>query len=313
MTLLQQCMEWATGSTLSPKYRNTRIILTIVSASALAVILFVSIVSTYTLAENRISTPRARPVYEDSMPSQFRQNLLEQEQLRRLDILNNLLVSLIINNSILFGVLNGILWLTWYGVLKPLSDEHNERESFIAHASHELRTPLAIIKSKLQLLDGEKNLTQLHKTRLETIAQVDRLNELSTRLLSPLDTQDTTAKVSVLTTIHSIVEELNSINHNTVSFQIPKKPDFKLTINSAKLHQLLYNLLDNVYRYSSLNSTATITLNSDKKTIVIINPSTIKKIIPGIGLQICHKLALQLGAQLTQSLSKNLVTTRIQF
>lgn len=142
----------------------------------------------------------------------------------------------------------------------------NMRKEFVANVSHELRTPLSIIKGYVEtLLEHESTdpatarqfllTTQKHAQRLEAL-----IGDLLT--ISALESQQarlTLTDVSLGQIAREVVEELRQSAREK---QIDVDARIELPAvraDAQRLHQVLFNLLDNAVKYTQPGGRVTVT------------------------------------------------------
>jgi signal transduction histidine kinase len=70
------------------------------------------------------------------------------------------------------------------GLITNVNDAYYHQKQFVENASHEMQTPLAIIRSKLELLINQNNLTEKTASLLGDITEAnDRLSQMNRNLL----------------------------------------------------------------------------------------------------------------------------------
>ncbi len=149
------------------------------------------------------------------------------------------------------------------------------QKEFTENAAHELQTPVAIIKSKLDLLLQEKNLSKNQSILIDQIYYVlQKLSDLNKNLLflSKLENQQFNLEddLDVLKTVSNTIENLNffaEAKYQQVLF--PKPEATLLKGNQSLFDQLTQNLLINAIQYSPKGSIIHIILS--KKSLKFIN------------------------------------------
>ncbi len=158
--------------------------------------------------------------------------------------------------------------------LQPIEDAMTAQAQFVSDASHELRTPLtalqvtnevALRKKKLGL-DDAKDLIQ------HNLAETIKLRNLSEALLglAKQENADTSrAELNLKTVIGSVVDSLAPLaEHNDISIkQTVAKGTF--VANQAAVEQILRILIDNALKYSSSNSSVTVTAKINQPGTII--------------------------------------------
>jgi two-component system phosphate regulon sensor histidine kinase PhoR len=144
----------------------------------------------------------------------------------------------------------------------------NTRREFVANVSHELRTPLSIIKGYVEtLLDAQPPDPETAKQFLETIQRhSQRLEALIGDLLSisALESQEARLNfepISLRAAAQSVANELAQQarkKSTTVSLEIPEHLP-AVRADAQRLHQVLFNLLDNAVKYTQPGSRVVVT------------------------------------------------------
>jgi two-component system, OmpR family, phosphate regulon sensor histidine kinase PhoR len=159
--------------------------------------------------------------------------------------------------------------------LTRLKQLENTRQEFVANVSHELRTPLSLIKGFVEtLLDGAKSDPELATRFLQTIEKhTDRLTYLIEDLLtiSRLESGQIVMnlqRVSLHEHIERVREDLQSRAQEkqvAVENQIPAA--LCAQADADRLHQVLFNLVENAIKYGRQAGRVTIGAKStgDKK------------------------------------------------
>jgi two-component system phosphate regulon sensor histidine kinase PhoR len=163
------------------------------------------------------------------------------------------------------GVLTGVI-VVFHDITRMRQFE-NTRKEFVANVSHELRTPLSIIKGYVEtLLDEQPPDEQTARQFLQTVQRHShRLEALIADLLSisALESQQARLNfesVSMRAAAQSVVDELArqaSERFVAVSLEIPEQLP-AVRADAQRLHQVLFNLLDNAIKYTPSGGHVTI-------------------------------------------------------
>jgi two-component system phosphate regulon sensor histidine kinase PhoR len=139
----------------------------------------------------------------------------------------------------------------------------NTRREFVANVSHELRTPLSIIKGYVEtLLDAQPPDPDTAKQFLETIQRhSQRLEALIGDLLSisALESQQARLSFEPISLRAEAQSVINELAHQarqkstTMSLEIPEQLP-AVRADAQRLHQVLFNLLDNAVKYTQAGS-----------------------------------------------------------
>ncbi len=163
------------------------------------------------------------------------------------------------------GTLSGVI-VVFHDITRTRQFE-NTRKEFVANVSHELRTPLSIIKGYVEtLLDEQPPDEETARQFLQTIQRHSRrLEALIADLLSisALESQQARLNfepVHMRAAAQSVVDELARQAFEkfvAVSLEIPEKLPL-VRADAQRLHQVLFNLLDNAIKYTPSGGHVTI-------------------------------------------------------
>jgi two-component system phosphate regulon sensor histidine kinase PhoR len=163
------------------------------------------------------------------------------------------------------GVVTGVI-IVFHDITRMRQFE-NTRKEFVANVSHELRTPLSIIKGYVEtLLDDQPPDAETTRQFLNTIQRHSRrLEALIADLLSisALESQQARLNfepVSMRAAAQSVLDELTRQAQErsiTVLLKIPEQLP-AVRADAQRLHQVLFNLLDNAIKYTQAGGQVTI-------------------------------------------------------
>ena len=209
--------------------------------------------------------------------------------------------------------------------------ERNEqmRREFMADVSHELRTPLSVLRGELEAIeDGVRTLNQGSMKSLQGEVSmlsklVDDLYELSLADVGALTYRKSACALDQLlqASVSMFQERLND-RHLRVELDLPPQP-LELLADANRLQQLFSNLLENTVRYTDPNGLIRIRAVVDRTHVCIdfidSGPGVSAEQLPrlferfyrgessrnrasggaGLGLAICHNIALAHGGSLS--------------
>jgi signal transduction histidine kinase len=156
-----------------------------------------------------------------------------------------------------------------------LEDLENSRRDLVANVSHELKTPITAIRAHLEnLLDGVE---QPAPATLEVmLGQVERLGRLVDQLLdlSRLESGEVPLRLEEIA-LQPLVDQLISeievalpgrgvMLHNEVPADLPA-----LSADRERVHQVLFNLVDNAIRFTPEGGRVTLSARRDNGSIEI--------------------------------------------
>ncbi|MDI1298326.1 sensor histidine kinase [Methylotenera sp.] len=145
------------------------------------------------------------------------------------------------------------------GLIDKLNQAIHSQNRFIADAAHQLRTPLAGIRAQIELSDKSQNLPEI-KDRLNKVSlSTERLIHLVSQLLVLAKNQKEAAyivnfeEIDLVSLVKNIILDFESHADNKYIELSYLGLNEKIMINgdTARLYDLIYNLIDNAIRYTS--------------------------------------------------------------
>jgi PAS domain S-box-containing protein len=162
---------------------------------------------------------------------------------------------------------------------KESAEQANKaKDQFLAVLSHELRTPLTPVLSIVQVLEEEESLPSEMHTWVKTIR---RNIELEARLIDDLldITRIANGKIQLNVEpvdVHGLVDCVidicrEDIKHKQINFEVHKNADHsKVKGDSARLQQVLWNLLKNAVKFTpAKGKIEMITSNDDEGNLEV--------------------------------------------
>jgi signal transduction histidine kinase len=308
MTLLKQLEVLATGSDLSDHFRTVRIKLTIFCFLSLSILLIFIGFSTFETSRKGFERVSPPPIeFEINSGKGAREKFVDYARLVRQRNLEELQAAIFINYSLLVSLLTFLSWVSFYYLLKPISENYREKEEFLKHTTHELRTPLAILKSDLQLSLQEKNIDEIKKINTSALEELDRLHTLASGFLLDLsgeNTQSSKVKTDMLEIINRSWSSLNSVNLHKITLST-EGTSYITTNDQTKLNQIIFNALDNSVKYAKPDTEVKIALDHDIQSISIANETELTDYKEGVGIEIMKKNVAEFGGSLKTSLDQS--------
>jgi two-component system, OmpR family, phosphate regulon sensor histidine kinase PhoR len=149
--------------------------------------------------------------------------------------------------------------------LTRLKQLENARQEFVANVSHELRTPLSLVKGYVEtLLDGARDNPEVATKFLQTIDRnAERLKLLIEDLLTISELESGRVElnlraVEVPSMVNEVFEDLKTRASARSTKLINEAPNILVDADSARLEQVLGNLVDNAIKYGRANGTVTV-------------------------------------------------------
>lgn len=210
---------------------------------------------------------------------------------------------------------------------------YNQQKTFIENASHELQTPLAVLKSKLDLLLQNKDLTNEQSEIINAIelplSRVSRINK-NLLLLAKIENKQFSVveNIELTEVINETLELLidyTTAKQITVDKNLPEK--LALTCNKTLLEILISNLLINSIVHNAENgkinidfSGRTLTVSNTGK-IALANKKIFERFIvsssetanSGLGLAIVKEICNRYQWQINYTFQNNLHFFSVQF
>jgi signal transduction histidine kinase len=158
---------------------------------------------------------------------------------------------------------------------ESLARVENLRHNMVADIAHELRTPLSVMRGHLEaILDGvfeptNENIDSIHKETVLLSRLVDDLQELALAEAGELKIErEPTNLVSLIErTVTSVAPRAQE---SAVGVVTDLPTDLPLVnIDSQRIGQVLYNLLDNALQYSPQDGTITVKARKREKAVQV--------------------------------------------
>ncbi|MBW4559314.1 MAG: HAMP domain-containing histidine kinase [Trichormus sp. ATA11-4-KO1] len=160
-------------------------------------------------------------------------------------------------------------------MLSRLSQSWEQEQQFVSNVSHELRTPLTIVQGYLQsVLRRQNNLTPTQQEALETAATeaehtirlLQDLLDLARADSGYLHFRREPCVLNDLVT--EIVGMAEKYSDRQIIIESTNQP-IEVKVDSARLKQVLLNLIDNAVKYSEANTPVIIKLSQQKEEAII--------------------------------------------
>ncbi len=212
-------------------------------------------------------------------------------------------------------------------------DTYRQQKSFIENASHELQTPLAILKSKVDILLQEKEVTREEGELLDAIqiplSRLTRINK-NMLLLAKMENRqyDNSESINVDNSIRDTVLLFEDyIGQKEINLQVHCEDSFEVLSNPFLFETMIHNLISNAIRHSdrkagiwvSLASESLVVSNSGSKALdksLLFQRFTSvssEKVSSGLGLAIVHEIVVKYEWEVNYAFQNGRHSFRIQF
>lgn len=164
-----------------------------------------------------------------------------------------------------FGDLAGALNI----IAEDLNNFDDYQRAFISNISHDFRSPLTSIHGYAQaMLDGTIPYEAQEKYLNIILSETDRLTNLTSNLLelNSFNGDNVLLDITTFNICETIVQTVNTLEGTAakkeISFVLDYNTQKELLVEAdeSKIHQVLYNLIDNAVKFSHNNSEIKISL-----------------------------------------------------
>lgn len=169
---------------------------------------------------------------------------------------NQMILSLVYINGILF-IAGGIgAYLLARRTLKPIAEAHDAQSRFTSDASHELRTPLSAMKTELEVSLHDPNITLADTKELlhSNLEEVNKLIQLSEMLLHLARLDHDKLEIERINLSSLLDDIIRRYPHEAERITVTARKQTRTTGNKPAITELMTILIDNALKYSPPNS-----------------------------------------------------------
>jgi two-component system, OmpR family, sensor histidine kinase TctE len=160
--------------------------------------------------------------------------------------------------------------------MEKLNTTLNRLKRFTGEAAHQLRTPLAGLRSEAQSAMEEKDFHSRNEQLKNVIACCDELTLIISMLLNQANIthrfqSDAKVIVSLPKLVTDICREVTVValeNEVEIAY-LSEEKEAVIIGNEYALKQMVRNLLENAVKYSPVNSTVEVSINSSVDSIIL--------------------------------------------
>lgn len=139
-------------------------------------------------------------------------------------------------------------------LLKRLGDTFLAQRQFSASAAHELRTPLAVMRTRFEVFDKNKNpnLLEYKETISMARTQIDRLSHVIDILLemTELQSAEKNDNISLSELVEEVICDLVAVGENKGITLSQNKGEAEVTGSDTLIYRAIYNLIENAIKYN---------------------------------------------------------------
>lgn len=152
------------------------------------------------------------------------------------------------------------------------------QRAFISNISHDFRSPLTSIRGYAQaMLDGTIPYESQERYLNIILSETERLTNLTSNLLelNSFNTENVLLDITNFDICETIVQTVNTLEGTAAKKGITFVLDFNskknviVTADEGKIHQVLYNLIDNAVKFSHSNSEIRISVRTKSNKIFV--------------------------------------------
>jgi signal transduction histidine kinase len=140
-------------------------------------------------------------------------------------------------------------------LIERVNSAYHNQKQFVENASHEMQTPLAIIRSKLELLINQPNLTEKNASLLEDITEANnRLSQMNRTLLLLAKIENNqfpeTELIDLSKMLKQVIEEYSKYYEHLPALTASIAENVTLNANRILIEVLMSNLVKNAIEHN---------------------------------------------------------------
>lgn len=159
-------------------------------------------------------------------------------------------------------------------LLKRLGDTFIAQRQFSASAAHELRTPLAVMRTKFEVFEKNKNLTPDDCKEAISMArtQTDRLSHVIDILLemTELQSAEKNDHINLEELVEEVICDLTAVGEKKGISITQNIGSAKLTGSDTLIYRAIYNLIENAIKYNKDNGNIIVSIKEENEFAKVI-------------------------------------------
>lgn len=170
------------------------------------------------------------------------------------------------------------LTLAFNRLLLRLEETFATQRQFSANAAHELRTPLAVMSTKFEVFEKNKNPDEADYKEAINMArnQTDRLSHVIDILLEMTELQSApkSDSISLSEISEEVICDLVAVADKKHISLIQEDGEARLTGSDTLVYRAIYNLIENAIKYNKEGGTASVAIAEDENFAKVIITDT---------------------------------------
>ena len=170
------------------------------------------------------------------------------------------------------------LTLAFNRLLLRLEETFATQRQFSANAAHELRTPLAVMSTKFEVFEKNKNPDEADYKEAINMArtQTDRLSHVIDILLEMTELQSApkSDSISLSEIIEEVICDLVAVAEKKHISLIQEDGEARLTGSDTLVYRAIYNLIENAIKYNKEGGKVSVAITEDESFAKVIITDT---------------------------------------
>ena len=170
------------------------------------------------------------------------------------------------------------LTLAFNRLLLRLEETFATQRQFSANAAHELRTPLAVMSTKFEVFEKNKNPDEADYKEAINMArnQTDRLSHVIDILLEMTELQSApkSDSISLSEITEEVICDLVAVAEKKDISLIQEDGEARLTGSDTLVYRAIYNLIENAIKYNKEGGTVSVAIAEDESFAKVIITDT---------------------------------------
>ena len=163
-------------------------------------------------------------------------------------------------------------------LLKRLGDTFFAQRQFSASAAHELRTPLAVMRTRFEVFDKNKNpdILEYKETIDMARTQIDRLSHVIDILLemTELQSAEKSDNISLSELVEEVICDLVAVSEKKSVSLIQETGNAEITGSDTLVYRAIYNLIENAIKYNKDGGTVSVSIEENDEFAKVIVSDT---------------------------------------